>query len=98
MTTLKERFEKELYKTIEAPMKANISTADIRVSAMSTTELGEKVSNILSFFRQELLALAEEVQEYNQIHRKENEYYQEGRDAATELAIVRIRSKANELL
>lgn len=85
MTTLKERFETKF---------ANAGVIGDRKLA---EYLPDTYAALQSFFRQELLALAEEVQNYNQSKRNENGFYQEGRDAATEVAVIRIRSKADEL-
>lgn len=45
-TTPSEGWEEEIRNIIQAPIRAQISTADIRVPAMSSTGLGEKVSDL----------------------------------------------------
>ncbi len=48
-----EELEKQICDVIKAPMKSQISTADIAVGMMSSTGLGEKVKAIATLIRQD---------------------------------------------
>lgn len=70
-------WDKEISAILETQMRARISTSDIRVPAMSSTGLGEKVADLNNFMRHQIsLAVAErekqvwsEVSEYLETHR-----------------------------